>query len=431
MANMDDPRPRSAVTYGVGLAGLVGLVSWLLIARHYQFSGPNAAIVAVLSCGIPMVLWSLLIDKVHHNPSTGIDWAMPPRPLAESFDISLVKLAGLWATWAGLAIFYFLGRWYWQGQYEWAMALFGWLIGPLFLVSIPYIIWLDRKLVEPKDELYAFGHWLLGLGPRDRHAVADHLRAWAVKGFFTAFMVSIVPGNWAAMVTRPWAEISSGPVGLTLWLISVMFLIDVAFATVGYLLTLRPLDAHIRSANPYTAGWVAALICYPPFVLMNSGQPLDYHSHTQEWFVWLADYPLLLWLAGIMLIILTAIYAWATVVFGLRFSNLTHRGILTHGPYRWTRHPAYLSKNIFWWIGGMPFLVTSGSWVDLVRNCVTLLAVNGVYYWRARTEERHLLNDPAYRAYYDWMERNAPLPRLQRWLTGQRAETTLAAPHNA
>ena len=34
-----------------------------------------------------------------------------------------------------------------------------------------------------------------------------------------------------------------------------------------------------------------------------------------------------------MLVALTAIYAWATVAFGFRFSNLTHRGILTHGPY--------------------------------------------------------------------------------------------------
>lgn len=36
-----------------------------------------------------------------------------------------------------------------------------------------------------------------------------------------------------------------------------------------------------------------------------------------------------------------AIYAWATIMFGGRFSNLTHRGIITNGPYPWTKHPAY------------------------------------------------------------------------------------------
>src|SRR5690606_42143161 len=48
-----------------------------------------------------------------------------------------------------------------------------------------------------------------------------------------------------------------------------------------YLLTMKPLDAHIRTANPYLAGWVAALICYPPFILMDG--PLNYHVNTADW----------------------------------------------------------------------------------------------------------------------------------------------------
>ena len=42
--------------------------------------------------------------------------------------------------------------------------------------------------------------------------------------------------------------------------------------------------------------------------------------------------------------------------------------------------------------------------------------VSGVYYWRARTEERHLSSDPAYIEYAGWMERNGPIPRLINWL---------------
>ena len=38
----------------------------------------------------------------------------------------------------------------------------------------------------------------------------------------------------------------------------------------------------------------------------------------------------------------------------VRFSNLTYRGVLTNGPYAFTRHPAYLSKNLFWWCASMP-----------------------------------------------------------------------------
>ena len=128
-------------------------------------------------------------------------------------------------------------------------------------------------------------------------------------------------------------------------------------------------------------------------------------------------------LNGAWLVFLTAIYAWATVVFGIRFSNLTYRGVLTHGPYRFTRHPAYLAKNLFWWASVLPFLVTSGTPADAVRNSFFLAVVNAIYYWRARTEEAHLLaEDEKYREYHVWMEQHglitAPLARLKRMITG-------------
>ena len=86
--------------------------------------------------------------------------------------------------------------------------------------------------------------------------------------------------------------------------------------------------------------------------------------------------------------------------------------MLTNGPYRFTRHPAYLSKNLFWWCSTMPFLVTNGSFTDMIRNTVMLSAVSGVYYWRARTEEAHLLAaDPKYAEYHAWMGRNALITR--------------------
>src|SRR3546814_12275536 len=80
------PRPRSAVSAGVGVVGLVGLLSYLLLARYApeiaaflgidwgnrgRMDGPVSAIASVLACGVPMVLWSVLVDKGHHNPSTG------------------------------------------------------------------------------------------------------------------------------------------------------------------------------------------------------------------------------------------------------------------------------------------------------------------------------------------------------------------------
>jgi protein-S-isoprenylcysteine O-methyltransferase Ste14 len=412
-----DPRPRSAVSAMVGVSGLAGLLAWAIVARTFEFSGPNAALCAFLACGVPMLAWSILVDKVHRSPTTGIDWDSPPRPLRETLDTSIVKIAGLWATWAAIAFLYCVGRWYWEGVYLFSMKILGYAAVPLLLGSIPYVIWIDRRLRDPHDGTWHFGQLVIGRSELvDRELVADYLRCWAIKAFFLAFMLAIVPGNWYDTVTPTGEEITANIANLSRWLIAAMFMIDTVFATVGYALTMKPLDAHIRSANPYAAGWTAALMCYPPFILMNPGGPLDYHPGTADWLYWLEGYPLLLAFWAFLLVLLTGIYAWATVVFGIRFSNLTHRGILTHGPYAWTKHPAYMSKNIFWWLATLPFLATSGDLNDAIRNTVILAIVTGVYYWRARTEERHLSDDPAYREYAEWMERNGPLPRLLRKL---------------
>ncbi|HYI06083.1 MAG TPA: hypothetical protein VD858_14420 [Reyranella sp.] len=423
-----DPRPASAVSTGVGVAGLAGLIAWTAVARAYGMEGPMASLVTLLACGIPMVLWSLVVDKVHRSPTTGIDWDGAPRPIAEALDFTLVKVTGLWAIWGVIGSLYCIARWYWDGNYLFAMEAMAWAAMPLLALSAPYVLWLDRRLIEPRDGAWHFGQLIIGRRERvDREILYDFFRAWAVKGFFLAFMISIVPGNWADTIRPEAAEIAANPINLARWLISVMFMVDVSFATIGYMLTMKPLDAHIRSANPYAAGWVAALICYPPFILMGGGGPLDYHPNTADWIHWLEGWPLATASVGFVLVALTAIYAWATVAFGIRFSNLTHRGILTHGPYAWTKHPAYVSKNIFWWFATMPFLVTSGNPVDMIRNTVLLAMVAGVYYWRALTEEKHLGADPAYREYAAWMDRHGPLPRFFNWLRGRSPAAPLPA----
>ena len=431
-----DPRPVSAVSTAVGLSGLFGLALAVIIARNFGSigaalgfpgwpalaDGPYSAMVALVFCGLPMVLWSLLVDKVHRRPSTGLDWSLK-RPVADVLDDSVIKIAGLWATWAVIAGIYALCRFYWDGNYLFSMQMFQAAAIPLVIVSVPYIVWIDRYLVNPRDGAWHLGAWISGRADWDRDEIFHHLRAWTVKGFFLAFMISIVPGGFRDIVNMDFTAVVTNPVWLANALITTMFLVDVQFATVGYMLTMKPLDAHIRAANPYLAGWVAALMCYPPFILMNNGGPLDYHIGTSDWAYWFEGRTALLWIWGGLLVLLTGIYAWATVAFGLRFSNLTHRGILTHGPYAFSKHPAYLSKNAYWWLATMPFLVTTGSTTDMIRNSAILALVSGIYYWRAKTEEKHLMTDPAYAEYAAWMQRNAVVPRFfgaLRGLAGNR-----------
>ena len=447
-----DRLPASDVSSAVGLVGLAGLMAWIIFCRSYPeiaafmgiggefsgargvLSGANAALAGLVFSAVPMALWSVLVDKVHLRPSTGLDWHMK-RPLGEVLPVSVVKIAGLWGTWGVLGALYALCRWYWDGQYLFAMDVLKYAALPLVVASVPYVIWLDRHLVSPRDGAWHFGALLIGQGGWEGAAIARHTRAWAIKGFFGAFMISILPGGFAEVVEADLAQMAANPVDLAMKLIALMFVVDVQIGTVGYLVTLRPLDAHIRSGNPFVAGWLAALLCYPPFVwgvIGANGQILSYEVATADWAYWLASQPALLWLWAAVLVMLTGIYAWATVVFGIRFSNLTYRGVLTNGPYRFTRHPAYLSKNLFWWASVMPFLVTNGSAADAIRNCCFLLVVNGIYYWRARTEEAHLLaEDAKYRDYHAWMEQHglitAPLARLKAKFT-QSGATPSEAP---
>jgi len=103
------------------------------------------------------------------------------------------------------------------------------------------------------------------------------------------------------------------------------------------------------------------------------------------------------------ILFLIGIYVWASIAFGIRFSNLTHRGILTNGPYRYTKHPAYISKNLSWWLISMPFL-SAASPIEALRHSLLLIAVNTIYFFRARTEERHLSFDPTYVDYAKYIE---------------------------
>lgn len=426
-------RPQSDVSGWVGLVGLLTLIGYILFARNFpavadalgveqtvgRLSGPYSALLAMALTGLAMAAWSVLVEKVHRRPSTGIDWDNP-RSLSDTMDLSITKLAGLWATWFIIGGLYCLGRWYWDGQYLFAMQVLGAAIVPLVVLSVPYVMWIDRLLVNPRDYGWHFGAMLVGREPYDWGEVKKHWRTWIIKGFFTAFMISILPPGFAAVVEANPAEIVADPVRLGVTLFELLFLIDVQIGTVGYILTMRPLDAHIRSGNPYLAGWLAALACYPPLSWGVLGNILKYEYNTSDWAFWFADYPALLWAWAAWLVFLTAIYAWATVAFGIRFSNLTYRGVITNGPYRFTRHPAYVSKNLFWWCSVLPFLVTNGSTVDMIRNTAFLACVSGIYYWRARTEEAHLLGEDAkYREYHAWMQANgvltARLARVLHW----------------
>ena len=181
------------------------------------------------------------------------------------------------------------------------------------------------------------------------------------------------------------------------FLMQVILFVDVLLFTVGYLVESPRLGNEIRSVDPTLLGWAAALLCYPPFNLITSkvlGAPVSDFPQFDDPTMHLA--------LNLLLLTLLAGYASASVALGLKASNLTHRGIVARGPYALIRHPAYVCKNMAWWIGSVPLVTAefAKSPVDGLLVIASVLAWTMLYLLRALTEEDHLRKvDGGYAAY--------------------------------
>jgi protein-S-isoprenylcysteine O-methyltransferase Ste14 len=172
-------------------------------------------------------------------------------------------------------------------------------------------------------------------------------------------------------------------------LFHLLFIVDVGIALIGYAFASRWLDNRTKSVETTPLGWFVALACYPPFNTFLSNNFVHYDGLDTHDII-TSDWAITVIL--ISLLILYTIYVWATIALGFKFSNLTNRGIINAGPYRYIRHPAYAAKNIAWLIDFT--YVYTNIWATLA-----FFIWNGIYVVRALTEERHLSKDPAYRTY--------------------------------
>jgi protein-S-isoprenylcysteine O-methyltransferase Ste14 len=411
-----DAPPQSATGLRSGLAGLAVMVLAIAALRSWQQTDYIKTLSVMAAIGLAMVLVDLLVYRVRADAANGLS----PVPL-RAFDAgrTVRKLTGLWLTIGVIAAFYWLLPVYADRLFDPFKRAALFCLPALALSSPFYIGYVDRLQREPDDAYAALGDLLAGRWPADWSALAAHARGWAIKAFFLPLMFVYTNNDLAALWSRAPLLPAGGFEHLFSLGIDVLFLTDVLFASVAYTLTLRLTNSHIRSAEPTVSGWLVCLVCYYPFWSQVGVRYLGYDQDNTYWGHFFAPYPLLYGLWGGVILVLVAIYAWSTVVFGLRFSNLTNRGIITSGPYRWVKHPAYLCKNVSFWMISVPFLSGSG-WSVAVQSCLLLAGLNGLYWLRAITEERHLSADPDYRAYRDFIAREGLWAVLRRRLFRSR-----------
>jgi len=380
---------------------------------------------------VAMAVYELAWVKVYRR---NFDFSAPRPMNAEAWERVVKRCMALYACVAAVTFLYvFLGEYNFWNLYEYTRQNTGWYYRHywrLFIVLVPAICvlcWPYFYAVEcygktgSDDEFLILSRWISkpwsiirsGL-PTQRHEnahVANLARGLCVKFFFIPVMVSFCFGNWTSWETfthfvfkqfqhMDWNSLDSVARNFRNFahiVFAFILLVDVCNGLVGYIGSCRLLDTQVISAEPTMFGWVIAVLCYPPIQPVMMGVYLEYSLKE----IWPVDifraYPVFSLVMTVASLSLMAVYAWATVAFGLRFSNLTNRGVICSGPYAYIRHPAYICKNLSWWIDAMPFMIGSPHLIPLTM--VRMLGTNTIYTMRALTEERHLMREPHYREY--------------------------------
>jgi protein-S-isoprenylcysteine O-methyltransferase Ste14 len=399
--------PPSVTSFGLNLVGVAAALVALYALHEGRVSGPVAVLIVCAAGVVPIILLDVVVLKVHRRASTGLDWSKPATP---DFARVATKLLGLAVTIAPIALGYWVFPEYgdWYNTFWSLLRRFGL---SLAVFAVLYVWVVDGQMREPRDAYWQLGRVFLR-HPEDakRADIANHYRGWLIKAFYLPLFVVFTHSQLNAILTYNLGGTRN--IGLFHFLTDLIYALDVLYATVGYILSSRLIDTHLRTAEPTMLGWVVALECYMPF-WGKLFSPMYLHYEGIGFETWLAGVPTVRWIWAGVILGLELIYLLATFAFGVRFSNLTNRGILTNGPYRFTKHPAYIAKNMSWWMITLPFVPNHG-WADAVKWSLGLAGVSTIYFLRAKTEERHLSKDPAYVEYALWMKEHGWLRFLNR-----------------
>lgn len=310
----------------------------------------------------------------------------------------LYKEVALIVTMAVIAFIYWLFPMYrfknFDGEY---FEFLRYLVPCMLFLSVPYFALMDKVDANPDDIYWQLGYGILHFKKTvTRFELANYVRSWLVKVFWLALMQPSMVKKIFWFVNL---NVNMLTVDMSFWFFtasSFCFFIDLAYASTGYLMNLKILNAQTRTAEPTLLGWMVAIVCYWPFwdilfypyffAYNEVGWQRVFAAQSPMWWIWFGA-----------IILLELLYAFATVAGGIRFSNLTYRGLWNTGPYKYTKHPAYVCKNISWWLIAVPFMAASPA--KGIRLSVLLLLNNLIYYMRAKTEERHLSHYPEYVEY--------------------------------
>jgi hypothetical protein len=255
----------------------------------------------------------------------------------------------------------------------------------------------------------------------DYKGVREELLCWFIKGFFLIINYAELPktlkifrNKEEAIFSLPWVQMQ--PV-----IVTIIYGFIIASILPGYLFSAKIFGTHIRRIADSWFAFTVTIICYSPYAGGMVNRWFNYHpvSPDPDWMKpWVShfnDNEMMLYILGGTILFFEFVHYWGEAIMGIRSSNLTNRGIVTSGPYRYCKHPVFASKCASWLIMWMPF--ASG---DTVLECIRLMiawcGICYVFAARCWAEERILAEDKDYVAYALWVDKNGLFSPISRFI---------------
>jgi len=308
------------------------------------------------------------------------------------FKAILFSLADIAIIWSGIVFYRFLP--YYQAFLKPATQQILLLLGVIYLfTSFPVQLYRIQNGQDSKATLLIEGlkHLIIYITYRIRRLFPKQLTEvtpisqkektvilfYLVKFFYIPLMIDFA--CWNAIYLKNFIPYIPSPLNtydVMLYfnnyiypvVFSGVFFLNSAIYAFGYMFEAEFLKNKVRSVDSTMFGWVVCIICYPPFSFWYA-QVFPSYANEMTFFINTG----ITFIVRLIICLILFYMLYSVIVLGTKCSNLVNRGIVTTGPYKLIRHPHYITKNVVWWITGMPVFIHKPIGIFFWRYGVLLI----------------------------------------------------------